>query len=65
MTGNRDKRRLLMREEWARLRTAALTKLEQRGYDVRGKTPKQIRQILKRRRKSAGVCGLAEPRDDL
>jgi hypothetical protein len=31
------------------LKNAAIAQLERRGYDVRGKTPAQIRQILKRR----------------
>jgi len=37
------------REELAELKRAAIAKLEHRGYDVRGKTPQEIRQILKRR----------------
>lgn len=37
------------RKDVAELREEALTRLERRGYDVRGKTPRQIRQILKRR----------------
>ena len=31
------------------LKKAALSGLERRGYEVRGKTPAQIRQILRRR----------------
>jgi len=43
-------------EELAKLKHAALTELERRGYEVRGKTPAQIREILKRRpKKSARV----------
>jgi hypothetical protein len=38
-----------MPEELAELKRAAIAELERRGYDVRGKTPAQIRQILKRR----------------
>ena len=38
-----------IREELAELRNEAITKLELRGYDVRGKTPGRIRQILRRR----------------
>ena len=38
-----------IREELAELRNEAITKLELRGYDVRGKTPDQIRRILTRR----------------
>jgi hypothetical protein len=42
-------RRKQMREKLAELRNAALADLESRGYEVRGKTPIEIRQILKRR----------------
>jgi hypothetical protein len=31
------------------LKSAAIARLERRGYDIRGKTPAQIRQLLKRR----------------
>jgi len=31
------------------LKNEAFAQLERRGYDVRGKTPAQIRQILRRR----------------
>jgi hypothetical protein len=31
------------------LKSDAIAELERRGYDVRGKTPAQIRQILRRR----------------
>ena len=41
-------RRKNLREAVAKLRNIALTNLEGRGYDVRGKTPAQIRQMLKR-----------------
>jgi len=40
-------------EELARLKRVALEALERRGYDVRGKSPAQIRQVLKRRPKKA------------
>jgi len=40
-------------EEFARLKHAALTELERRGYQVRGKTPAQIREMLKRRPKKS------------
>jgi len=36
-------------EELAKLKHAALAALERRGYEVRGKTPAQIREMLKRR----------------
>ena len=42
-------RRAKMREQLDALKNAALLDLERRGYDVRGKTPGQIRQMLKRR----------------
>jgi len=41
------------REELARLKRAALAQLERRGYAVRGKTPAQIREMLKRRPKKS------------
>lgn len=31
------------------LRREAIAELERRGYDVRGKTPAQIREVLRRR----------------
>jgi hypothetical protein len=49
MADDRAIRRIKMREKFAELRRAAIADLERRGYDVRGKTPAQIRQILKRR----------------
>jgi len=49
MTDDRAVYRKQLRETLAELRNAALAKLEGRGYDVRGKTPAQIRQLLKRR----------------
>ena len=51
MSEDRSTRRMKMLEELAELKSAAIAKLEQRGYDVRGKTPTQIRQILKARRR--------------
>ena len=33
------------------LRREAIAELERRGYDVRGKTPAQIRELLRRRPK--------------
>jgi uncharacterized protein (UPF0335 family) len=35
------------------LKREAIAELERRGYDVRGKTPAQIRQILRHRPKKA------------
>ena len=49
MSIDRNVQRKKMREELAELKNAAIAKLKRRGYDVRGKTPAQIRQILKRR----------------
>jgi hypothetical protein len=42
-------RRLKLHETLAELKSAAIARLERRGYEVRGKTPAQIRQIIKRR----------------
>ena len=44
-----DDRIMLRRKAFNEIRSAALAELERRGYEVRGKTPAQIRQILKRR----------------
>jgi hypothetical protein len=44
-----DDRVMLRRNAFQEIRSAALAELERRGYEVRGKTPAQIRQILKRR----------------
>jgi hypothetical protein len=49
MVDDRARRRAQMQDKLAELKIAALAKLECRGYAVRGKTPAQIRQILKRR----------------
>jgi hypothetical protein len=49
MVDDRVRRRTQMRDKLAELKRAALAELECRGYDVRGKTPAQIRPILKRR----------------
>lgn len=49
MGDDRSIRRAKMREKFAELRMAAIADLERRGYAVRGKTPAQIRLILKRR----------------
>ncbi len=44
-----DDRVILRRKRFQEIRSAALAELERRGYEVRGKTPAQIRLILKRR----------------
>jgi hypothetical protein len=49
VTDDRAIRHAKMRERLAELKNEALARLERRGYQVRGKTPAQIRQILKRR----------------
>jgi hypothetical protein len=49
MVDDRAVRRNKIREKLAELKSAAIADLERRGYEVRGKTPGQIRQILKRR----------------
>jgi hypothetical protein len=49
MVDDRAARRRKKLEQLAQLKSAAIAELERRGYEVRGKTPGQIRQILKRR----------------
>jgi hypothetical protein len=39
------------------LRREAIAKLERRGYEVRGKTPAQVRQILRRSPKKPSTAG--------
>ena len=39
--------RLAKKESLARLKEAAMVALERRGYDVRGKTTSQIREVLR------------------
>ena len=53
MSINRSDERRNKREELAKLKHAALAELERRGYEVRGKTPAQIREMLKRRPKKS------------
>ncbi len=48
MPDERTRRRRHKKEELTELKNIAISKLERRGYEVRGKTPAQIRQILKR-----------------
>ena len=48
MPDERARRRRIKKEELAELKDTAIAKLERRGYEVRGKTPAQIRQILRR-----------------
>ncbi len=48
-TGERKNKR----EELVKLKHAALAELERRGYIVHGKTPAQIREMLKRRPKKS------------
>lgn len=40
------------RKSLEKLRDEAIAELERRGYEIRGKTPAQIRQTLRRRPKS-------------
>jgi len=51
MFDSRNVERNKIREELAALKEDAITKLEHRGYEVRGKTPAQIKKALKRRPK--------------
>ena len=61
MTNSQFSRRAKLREELIELRNAALAKLEQRGYAVRGKTPAQIRQMIKQRPpKSASLVAITK-----
>ena len=55
MTTNRTSERKNKREELAKLKHAALAELERRGYAVHGKTPAQIREMLKRRPKKCAL----------
>lgn len=48
MSDDRAVLRKKMQVELAELKSSAIAELELRGYEVRGKTPAQIRQILKR-----------------
>jgi hypothetical protein len=41
-------RREKLRQELVTLRDEAIARLERRGYEVRGKTPAQIRKALRR-----------------
>jgi hypothetical protein len=49
MVDQRALRRKDLREKLAELKGEAIARLESRGYEIRGKTPAQIRRILKRR----------------
>jgi hypothetical protein len=49
MADDRALRRKELQAQFAELKAQALARLEIRGYDVRGKTPAQIRLIIKRR----------------
>jgi hypothetical protein len=62
MMDDRTAQRKKLCEELAELKNAALAQLERRGYDVRGKTPSQIRLMLKRRPRSRKSEGLAAHR---
>jgi hypothetical protein len=48
MSDDRTAPRKKMQDELAELKSSAIADLEHRGYEVRGKTTTQIRQILKR-----------------
>jgi DNA-binding winged helix-turn-helix (wHTH) protein len=49
MSNDRVTRHNELRKSLAELRESVIADLERRGYAVRGKTPAQIRQIIKRR----------------
>lgn len=56
-------RRNKLRETLAQLRSTALAELNRRGYDVRGKTPAQIRRLLRGSPSTlkSNVSGTLEP----
>jgi hypothetical protein len=60
MSNDRILRRNELRKALAELRSNAIDELERRGYAVRGKTPAQIRQLLKRRPSRRGGCSLGD-----
>ena len=60
MSDNGDVQRDKLREELATLREEAIASLERRGYEVRGKTPAQIRNALKRRPKKKKQTAIIE-----
>jgi len=49
MVDDRVVRRNILLETLAQLKSTALAEFERRGYDVRGKTPAQIRRLLRGR----------------
>jgi len=49
MVDDRVVQRNKLLETLAQLKSTALAELERRGYDVRGKTPAQIRRLLRGR----------------
>jgi len=49
MVSDRIARRKRLHDELVSLKNNAIAELERRGYEVRGKTPAQIRKLLKRR----------------
>ena len=60
MFDNGDVQRDKLRQELATLREKAIASLERRGYEVRGKTPAQIRSALKRRPKKKKQTAIIE-----
>jgi hypothetical protein len=48
MSDDRTASRQKMRDELVELKRSAIAELEHRGYEVRGKTTSQIKQILRR-----------------
>jgi len=49
MSNDRTMLRKEMKDKMQELKSSAIADLERRGYEIRGKTTTQIRQILKRR----------------
>jgi len=48
MSDDRAALRKKMQDDLVELKSSAIAQLEHRGYEVRGKTTAQIRQIIKR-----------------
>jgi DNA-binding GntR family transcriptional regulator len=63
MVDDRVVRRNKLREALAQLKSTALAELERHGYNVRGKTPAQIRRLLRGRPSTlkSNVAGTPEP----
>jgi hypothetical protein len=62
MSDDRAVLRKKMQDELAELKSSAIAELEHRGYEVRGKTTSQIREILKRHpTKTPSIAKIGRP----